>query len=118
MGIFRVRIEVGDPHGTRYEAVDALVETEASHTTFPRPLLERMGIKPHARGIFELADGRQVELAIGRTWVRIDGREEITLVVFGDEGSEPLLGAVTLEEYQLGIDAVRRRLLPVPGLLK
>ena len=118
MGTFRVRIEVGDPQGARFEAVDALVDTGASHTSLPRPLLERMAVKPHASGIFELAEGRQVEFAIGRTWVRIDGREEITLVVFGDEGSEPLLGAITLEEYQLGIDPVRRRLMTVPGLMK
>jgi len=39
-------------------------------------------------------------------------------VVFGDEGVEALLGAATLETFSLAMDPVRRRLVPVPGLLK
>ena len=39
------------------------------------------------------------------------------MVVFGDEDAEPLLGAVTLEEFGLGVDPVRRRLVPVDGYL-
>ncbi len=38
-------------------------------------------------------------------------------VIFGDEDSQPLLGAVTLEIFRLGVDAVSQRLIPVPGLL-
>ena len=39
------------------------------------------------------------------------------MVVFGDDGAEPLLGAVTMEEFGLGVDPVRRRLAPVDGYL-
>jgi hypothetical protein len=39
------------------------------------------------------------------------------IVVFGDEGALPLLGAVTLEEFGLGVDPIARKLIPVPGLL-
>jgi predicted aspartyl protease len=62
-----------------------------------------------------LATGETVVRDIGRTWVRIDGRMEMTIVVFGDDGAPPLLGAVTLEEFGLGVDPVG--LVPVPGLL-
>jgi clan AA aspartic protease len=117
VGTFRVTIEVGDPQGQRWQAVEALVDTGATYTVLPRPLLEALGVRPHTRAPFLLADGRQVELEVGRTWVRLDGREEFTLVVFGDEGTEPLLGAVTLEEFRLAPDHVARRLVPVPGLL-
>ncbi len=34
-----------------------------------------------------------------------------------DEDSQPLLGAVTLEIFRLGVDPVSQRLIPVPGLL-
>ena len=54
---------------------------------------------------------------IGQTWVRVNGRSVITLVVFGDEGVEPLLGDYTLEGLRLAVDPVRRRLIPVPGRL-
>ena len=117
MGVFHVRIEVGDPQGTRFQAVDALVDTGASHTAAPASLLRRLGIEPYQRGSFQLADGRLVELDIGQTWVRVDGEQAITQVVFADEGTQPLLGAVTLEQLGLGIDPIRRQLIPVPRLL-
>ena len=40
-----------------------------------------------------------------------------TLVIFGDKESEPLLGAVTLEEFGLAIDPVNKSLMPVPDLM-
>ena len=41
----------------------------------------------------------------------------IAPVVFVEEDSQPLLGAVTLEIFRLGIDPVEMRLVPVDGLL-
>ena len=38
-------------------------------------------------------------------------------VVFTDEGSESLLGAVTLEIFLLNVDPLRQRLVPTRGLL-
>ena len=118
MGTFRVTVEIGDPQGEHFEAVAALVDTGASYTAVPRSLLERLWVRSHTHAPFVLADQRQVEYQVGRTWVRIDDRVEVTLVVFGEEGSEPILGAVTLEEFLLAPDPVSQRLIPVPGLLK
>ena len=117
MGTFRVSIEIGDATGQRYEPVEALVDTGATYTTIPAPFLERLGVIPHVRDTFVLADGRQVDRDIGRAWVRIDGRAELTLVVFGDPVAEALLGAYTLDGLRLAADPVGRRLIPVPGLL-
>ncbi len=47
----------------------------------------------------------------------MDGREEVTLVVFGEPDAPALLGAYTLEGLRLAADPVSRRLIPVPGLL-
>jgi clan AA aspartic protease len=117
MGTFRVEIEVGDPDGRRYERVEALVDTGATYTSLPRVLLETLGVVAHARERFVLADGRHVEREIGRAWVRVGGRAEVTLVVFADSGSPVLLGAYALEGLRLAPDPVARRLVPVPGLL-
>ena len=116
MGTFRVEIEVGDPGGRRYERVETLVDTGATYTSLPRPLLEALGIVPHARDRFVLADGRRVEREIGHAWVRIGDRSVITLVVFADPGSPALLGAYALEGLRLAPDPIARRLAPVPGL--
>jgi predicted aspartyl protease len=117
MGTFRVRMEIGDATGERWEMVEALVDTGATYTMAPAALLKRLGVTPHAREVFTLADGRHAEHDIGRGWVRVSGRSEITLVVFGEADSEPLLGAYSLEGLRLAPDPVGRRLVPVPGLL-
>jgi len=117
MGTFRVEIEVGDPTGGRFERIDALVDTGATYTSLPHPRLDALGVTPHARDSFLLADGRRVKRDIGRTWIRIGEQAEMTLVVFGDPASPALLGAYALQGLRLAADPVARRLVPVPGLL-
>jgi clan AA aspartic protease len=118
MGSFRVSVDVGDPGGERFQAVEALVDTGASYTWLPGSLLESLGVQPEEQRPFVLADGRRVEYGIATALVRMDGRVKPTQVVFGDEGTEPLLGVITLEEFGLGVDALNERLIPTPGLLK
>ncbi len=118
MGIFKVTIQIGDPRGERFETVSALVDTGASHTAAPASLLRRLGVAPHTRSPFELADGSIQEFDVGLTWVRLDGGTTITSVVFGPEGAESVLGAITMEQLLVAPDPVRRRLMHVPGLLK
>ena len=117
MGTFRVSIEIGDLARQRYETVEALVDTGATYTTVPAAILERLGVVPHVRDTFLLADGQRTERDIGRAWVRVDGREELTLIVFGEPDAPALVGAYTLEGLRLAADPVGRRLIPVPGLL-
>jgi predicted aspartyl protease len=116
MGTFNVEIHVGDQRGERFEVIETLVDTGSTYTILPASLLGRLGVVPHRTSVFELADGSQREWPIGQTWVRLDGNQEMTLVVFGEDGVQPLLGAVTLEEFLLAPDPVRRRLVPVHGL--
>ncbi len=117
MGTFSVRIEVGDQDGRRTEALEALVDTGATNTVLLAALLRKLGIEPHTRSTFQFADGSQLELDVGRAWVRVDGQREFTQVVFGAEGTDPILGAITLEEMGLAVDPVARRLVPVTKLL-
>ncbi|MBI2369266.1 MAG: aspartyl protease family protein [Deltaproteobacteria bacterium] len=117
VGTFRVPVEIGDPEGRRWETVEAVVDTGASYTVIPRPVLERLGVQASFRWPFVLADGRQVEYEMAETRVRLDGNTHTTLIVFREESAVPLLGAYTLEGFRLAPDPVGRRLIPVPGLL-
>ena len=117
MGTFRVQMEIGDPDGERFQTVEALVDTGATYTSAPASLLRQLGIAPRNTGAFILADGSRSERQIGQTWVRLDDESNIVPVVFADERSTPLLGAVTLEIFRLGVDPVGKRLIPVDGLL-
>jgi len=118
MSAFRVRIEIGDQSGQRFERLEALVDTGATYTWVPRSILDRLGIQPVEQRPFVLADGREIRYDIGWTMVRLDGKVLPSLIVFGEEETEPLLGVVTLEGFGLGVDAVNERLIPTPGLLK
>src|SRR2546428_13848215 len=97
MGTFRVAIEIGDAAGERWETVEALVDTGATYTTVPAELLRRLGVAPHARDPFVLADGRRVEHNIGHGGVRVSGRSGVTPLVGAGPEAAPLLGA-----YHLG----------------
>lgn len=118
MGTFRVPIEIAPLGQSRFVELQALVDTGATYTCIPQDLLERLGIAAADRRPFELADGQQVWYHTGRIQVRIGGRSEPTIVVFAEVGSEPILGAFTLEGFLLAADPARQRLVPVPGLLK
>ncbi|MBI4328607.1 MAG: retroviral-like aspartic protease family protein [Chloroflexi bacterium] len=116
MGTFRVGFEIGDLAGSRWEALEALVDTGATYTRVPRGVLARLSVRPSARWEFETADGRVIERDVAQTSVRLNGQAHVTFVVFGDEGSPALLGAYTLEGFRMAADPVDRRLIPVRGL--
>ncbi len=116
MGTFSVDIEIGDAQGIRFETVNALVDTGASFNWVPRELLQRLGVPVQARWEFEIAGGQIIERDVAETIVRYDGETRTTIVVFGDEGSSPLLGAYTLEGLRLAADPLNGRLVPVRGL--
>ena len=117
MGTFRYRVELGATAEGPFEALDALVDSGATYTLVPKSTLDRLGIEAVDRQTFVIADGSQIERDLGQAVMRIDGRTRTSVVIFGDEGADPLLGAVTLEEFGLVIDPVGQRLIPVPGYL-
>jgi len=113
MGTFRNVIEIGDAEQRRFEVLSAWVDSGATYTWIPAPILIRLGFTPLYSRQFRTADGRLIERDLARVPIRIGNEIQVTLVVFGDEGSEALLGAVTLEEFGLGADTVNHTLVPV-----
>lgn len=117
MGTFSHLVEVGDPRGERFEQVEALVDTGATFTVLPAGLLNRLGVPVLRQVRFRLADASAVERDVGETVVRLAGQLITTTVVFGEEGTPSLLGAVTLETALLTVDPVAQRLVPTEALL-
>lgn len=111
MGLFYENIGVGSPAGGDLAPVSALVDTGASYTILPSGLLTELGIVAQRPIRFRLADGRQVEYAIGEARIAIRQRELPCRVVFGPEGSY-LLGADTLANFRLLVNPRRERLEP------
>lgn len=117
MGVFSVTFELGDLAGRRFEPIEAIVDTGASYTCVPTSLLTGLGVVPSRTRTFVLADGQRAERDMGEARARWDGLEVATIVVFGDEGTDPLLGAYTLEGLGLAVDPENRRLVPTSGYL-
>ncbi len=117
MGTFHHRIELAAGPAGPFESLDALADSGATYSLVPKAVLTRLGIAPVDVQTFVIADGCRPERELGEAVVRIDGRNRTTVVVFGDDEAEPLLGAVTLESFGLGIDPVGRQLIPAPGYL-
>ncbi len=117
MGHFRVAVQVGQQAGERFEPIEALVDTGATYTWIPRDVLTRLGVTPEEEWPFVLADGHEVRYPVAWISIRMRDRVQPTIVVFGEPGSEAILGVVTLEEFRLAADPVNRRLVSVPGRL-
>lgn len=117
MGAIECSIGVGDIAGTRYENLDALVDTGATYTWVPKDVLQRLGVEPEEQRQFVLADGREVDYDVAWVRIRIDGRSQPAICVFGEPGTKPLVGVFTLEAFGVGVDPMNRRLVPVRGYL-
>jgi clan AA aspartic protease len=117
MGAVHYAIEVGDLAGERFEPMEAMIDTGATYTWVPRDVLHRLGITPEERRPFVLADGREVDYDVAWVRIRLDGRTQPSLCIFGEPGTEPLLGVFTLEAFGLGVDPINRRLVPMRAYL-
>ncbi|MCE2404669.1 MAG: aspartyl protease family protein [Dehalococcoidia bacterium] len=117
MGTFSVQIAVGDYEGQRWTTLDALVDTGASITSVPASVLRELGVEPLAQERFRFAQGETRTMDVGQTWLRVEDRERITLVLFNEEGTVPLLGALALEAAFMAVDPVAQKLVPTEGLM-
>lgn len=114
MGTFDWPIRLESMGGERSLQLDALVDTGSFYTIVPASLLRTLGVVPIEKAGLELADGRRVVWDIGEARATIDGRKVTTLMVFGEDGVDPVLGAYTLEGLRLSVDPVEEALVPIP----
>ena len=117
MGTFTVQIAIGDQDRGHWVTLDALVDTSASITSVPASVLRELGVAPITQERFRFAQGEIRTMDVGQTWVRVEGEEIVTLVLFNEEGTPPLLGALALEAVFMGVDPVGQKLVPVEGLM-
>lgn len=115
MGLFQHGIRLFDPRGERSQVIDAWVDSGSTYTWIPRSVLTSLGVQPTGRRTFVLADGSRVEQEVAQVRIQLAGDPFFTYCVFAKEGTEPLLGAVALEEAGLAVDPVNKRLIPTFG---
>ena len=110
MGQFNVHMTVSSPGGESSREINALVDTGAKYTLLLGELQRELNLPTLWENQFEMADGRVITMPVGEARVSLDGIGGPTYVIFGPEGCEPLLGAMTLQELALVIDMPNERL--------
>ncbi|WP_420432021.1 aspartyl protease family protein [Candidatus Poriferisocius sp.] len=112
MGIITVPIQISVADGGETLEIEAIVDTGSFYTMLPGRLLRDLGVVPIGTRRLSLADGRRILMNYGRAWVTVEGENEVTLVVFGEDDGPALLGAYTLQGLALAVDPTEERLVP------
>ncbi len=112
MSTFTMPIGVGNIDSREFVYVDALVDTGATYSMFPRDFLEDIQVEPSWMVDFKLADGSQIARWVGPAYLQLLDREMPCAMVFGDPGVF-LIGATALEIFGLAADPVNKCLVPI-----
>lgn len=118
MTVFNHAFAIANPQGAHFQELEGLVDTGSTFTVIPRQILDALGVRPQRKARFSLGNNQIVEYDVGEARIRLAGLEGPTYVVFGAPEADPLIGAVTLEGFLLGVDPVNEALIPVTGELK
>jgi predicted aspartyl protease len=116
MGIIRVPVILrplagGDPYQNVF-----LVDTGTTDCMAPGPELARVGIDSEGKRSHELADGSSQEYDYGFARIEFQGDVTVGRVVFGPNGTEPILGVTALESAGFTIDPVNGELKRMPAI--
>jgi clan AA aspartic protease len=93
-----------------------LVDTGATDSMAPASKLAKAGIRRRGRVAYELADGSMVEYDFGRADIQFMGELTFGRVIFGPEGTEPILGITALESLGFVVDPRTQRLKRLPAI--
>lgn len=116
MGIPYIDGEVKGPTG-KTAIVHFLLDSGVSYSLLAKETWQTLGLQPKRSASFSLADGTQIERNISECHINLPQGEGHTPVILGEEGDEPLLGAVTLEILGLVLNPFNRTLQPMRMLL-
>lgn len=111
VGVTHVSVAVSNltQDAAPFEA-EFLVDTGAIDCLAPKDKLIAAGIKPEGKSVYEMADGKSVELEYGFARVSFLDNETVVQIIFGPDDAEPLLGVVALENAGLLVDPVSQGL--------
>lgn len=93
-----------------------LVDTGATDSLVPRPHLEAIGLRPKGCRVYELANGDELKMEITTADIEFMGEIVGGTVLFGEAGTEPLLGVTALESVGIEVDPTNQRLKRLPAV--
>ncbi|GBC75048.1 hypothetical protein HRbin06_00359 [archaeon HR06] len=111
MGIVKVKAKVSNPSNRAFsKEIEMLADIGAIYSLIPSSILEELNIEPIGKRKFRLADGRIKEFDVGEAYIEVQNVGVTSLIVFGDEDSNPLLGLTSLELLGFEVDVINKRL--------
>lgn len=118
MGTFHESILIAHPGAPKKTAaLEAIVDTGATYSWIPKDILTRIRIKPVESRSLKIANGKIIKRKLGIILMTVHGKTMPTPVLFGNKGSTPLIGAVTLEELGFAVDPIHRTLVQTVAYL-
>ncbi|MBI2205199.1 MAG: aspartyl protease family protein [Candidatus Rokubacteria bacterium] len=115
MGLTYIEGIASGPAGSR--PVRFLVDSGARYSLLPTEIWTALGLTPHRRVTFVLADGTQIERDVSECHIALPQGHGHSPVILGEGGDEALLGVVTLEILGLVLHPFNRTLQPARLLL-
>jgi len=117
MGLTHVTVALRGMNGSpkRYEA-DFLVDTGATDSMAPAAELQKAGIEPVEKMVYELADGTVKEYPFGLVIIEFMGEVTAGRVIFGPDDAEPILGVTALESVGILVDPGKKTLKRLPAI--
>jgi predicted aspartyl protease len=121
MGIFSVSVDLTAPSSEEAEvSVEGMVvDTGSEATWIPEEILVEIGIQVRKKDqAFMMANGQTITRDIGYAIIRCGEFETIDEVVFARKDDCRLLGARTLEGFNVRVDPAQKRLVaagPLPA---
>lgn len=118
MALTFVTVKLINPANNKKRTIlRCMVDSGAIYSVAPKDTLKKMGIMPHSKRTFTLANGEAVTRSIGDVVFEYAGERGASPVIFGERGDSALLGAITLEALGLMLDPLRREIRPLPMVL-
>src|SRR5205085_7803371 len=118
MGLTHIKLNIANPaRPKRAVELSFLVDSGAVYSVIPSALLRKLGVRPHSKRTFTLADGSEITRKIGDVLFRLNGRRGAAPVIFGEKQDSVSLGTVSLEALGMMLDPINRQLRPLPMLL-
>ena len=108
MGLTHVTVRLFNSASSDTYSADFLVDSGATDTMVPASDLKKIGIQPLGKDLYELANGELVEYEYGNAELSFMNEIVPIRVVFGPDGSTPILGVIALEAAGFIVDPKNR----------
>ncbi len=89
------------------------VDTGATRRVLPQGVVDQLGLRPSGRMRVRCADERSTEReVVENVWLQLQGRHGVFTAVVEPDPTDPLIGAIVMEDLDLLIDCTHQTVVP------